>query len=111
MDVHLKGNVILRLAGKGEQQTVRAAEADYNFVTDRLLAVDAELEVDAPGLGTPIKIVSPRIEQFHPEVRQPDGSIVPSERREIRAGHDESPKVVTPLYRSSTSRDPKDSKP
>ena len=110
MDVHLRGNVILRLAGKGEQQTVRAAEADYNFVTDRLLAVDAELEVDAPGLGTPIKIVSPKIEQFHPTERQPDGSLVPSQRREIRAGHEQSPKVVTPFYRSTPPRDPKDPK-
>ena len=111
MDIHLKGNVILRLAGKGERQTIHAREADYDFVTDRLLAVEAELEVDAPGLGAPIKILSPRIEQFHPDVRQPDGSLVPSERREIRAGHDESPKVVTPSYPPTTPRDGESSKP
>jgi beta-lactamase regulating signal transducer with metallopeptidase domain len=92
MEVHLKGNVILRIAGKGEQQTFHAPDVDYDFVTDRLVALDAELEVDAPGLGTPIKISSPRIVQFHPEVRQADGSSVLSERREIRAGHVEPPK-------------------
>jgi hypothetical protein len=111
MEVHLKDNVVLRLAGKGEQQIIHAREADYNFVTDRLLAVEAELEVDAPGLGAPIKIVSPRIEQFHPEVRQPDGSRVPSERREIRAGHDESPKVVVPSYGAAGPHDSEGPKP
>ena len=111
MEIHLKGNVILRIALKGDQQTFRASVVEYDFVTERLLAIDAELEVDGPGLGTPIKIVSTTIEQFHPDVRQPDGSLVPSEHREIKAGHGESPKVVTPFYRSTAPRDPKVPKP
>ena len=92
MEAHLKGNVVVRqnqdkIAGTGEQRTIHAPQVDYDFVTDRLLATDAELEVAAPGLLTPIKVTSPRIELFHPLVRKPDGSLTPAQRCEIRAGY------------------------
>ncbi len=92
MEVHLKGDVVLRqeramIAGKGEQRTVRARELEYDLVADSVLALDAELEVAVPGIETPIRIVSPRILQFHPNVRQPNGSLAPSEQFTIRTGH------------------------
>ena len=91
MNVSVKGDVILRQLpdsnpGKGEQRIFRATELDYDFVTDRLEARNAELEVVAPGLLTPIKIKSPKIEQFHPLVGQPNGLLSPAQHREIRAG-------------------------
>jgi hypothetical protein len=84
MEVSLRGDVIFRqdeakIAGKGDQRTIRARELEFDFVEDSLVALDARLEV-AGSL-----IASPRIEQFHPRVRQPDGSLAPSERREIRS--------------------------
>jgi beta-lactamase regulating signal transducer with metallopeptidase domain len=114
MAVHLKGDVIFRrdqykIAGKGDNRTVRARELNYDFVADRVLALHAELEVAALGLATPFKVVSPRIEQFHPVVRRPDGSIVPSEHHEIRAGEDA--KLVGPPNPFATTRDPKRSEP
>jgi hypothetical protein len=89
MRVHLKGDVILRqnqdpTAKNGEPRTFHARELDYNFVTERMVALHAELEEAAPGLETPVKVASPRIEQFHPMVRQPDGSLALSEHTEIR---------------------------
>jgi len=91
MKVWVRGDVILRQVqdsntGKGEQRIFRATELDYDFVTDHVIAVDAKLEVVAPGLLTPIKIASPRIEQFHPLVGQPNGLLAPAEHREIHAG-------------------------
>jgi beta-lactamase regulating signal transducer with metallopeptidase domain len=109
MAAHLKGDVIFRqdqykFAGMGDTRTVRARELNYDFVADRLLALNAELEVAAPGLAKPFKTVSSRIEQFHPVVRRPDGSIAPSEHREIRAGEDA--KLVGPPNPSAKTRDP-----
>jgi beta-lactamase regulating signal transducer with metallopeptidase domain len=97
MRVHLKGDVILRqnqetTPKNGKPKTFRARELDYNFVTDRVLALDAEVEEATAGAETPVKIASPRIEQFHPMVRQPDGSLAPSEHPEIRAGGEIFPK-------------------
>jgi hypothetical protein len=114
MAVHLKGDVIFRqdqykFAGMGDTRTVRARELNYDFVADRLLALNAELEVAAPGLAKPFKTVSSRIEQFHPVVRRPDGSIAPSEHREIRAGEDA--KLVGPPNPVATTRDSKPSEP
>jgi beta-lactamase regulating signal transducer with metallopeptidase domain len=91
MRVQLKGNVILRqdqekTASKGERRTLRARELDYNFVTDHVVALDAKLEVATSGHAMPLEIASPRIEQFHPMVRRPNGSLAPSEQFTIRTG-------------------------
>ena len=73
MDVHLKGNVVLslRIAGKVGEQTVRAAQLDYDFVTGRVVGAPAESEVTDPELEKPnehnIKFVpddAPRACQF-----------------------------------------------
>ena len=70
MEVYLEGNVIVRQdqrkwAGKGDQRTLRAPQVYYNFLTDRFVAHDAEIDFFAPGLLAPMRIKSPRIEQYH----------------------------------------------
>jgi beta-lactamase regulating signal transducer with metallopeptidase domain len=93
MEVHMKGDVIFRqdqgkLAGKGVEQTVRASQLDYDFVTKRLVATDAEIvALSASGLPTSTLSAS-RIELSL--VRKPDGSLAPVEHRDIRAGHQSS---------------------
>src|SRR5262249_11643954 len=91
-EVYLEGNVVIRqdetkLAGKGDQRTLRAPRVYYNFLTDRFLAYDAEIGFFAPGLLAPLRLKSPRIEQFHPLVKQEDGSFKPDEQPQIRAAH------------------------
>ena len=85
-----EGDVILRqdenkVAGKADQRTFRAKRAYYDFLTDRFLALDGEVDVFAPGFIAPMKIKSPRIEQFHKLITRPDGTIVPDDNPEIRA--------------------------
>ena len=111
MNVTVKGDVILRQfqqgnPGKGEQRIFRATELDYDFVTDRLEARNAEVDVLAPSLPTPIKIKSPKIEQFHPLVRRPDGSVAYAQHREISAGSDSS-RPTEAKSRTTTTRVPK----
>ena len=70
MEVYLEGNVIFRqdenkVAGKGDQRTFRAPRAYYDFLRDRFVALDGEVDLFAPGFISPMKIKSPRIEQFH----------------------------------------------
>jgi hypothetical protein len=79
MEVYLEGNVILRQdenkwAGKSDQKTVRAPRLYYDFLTDRFLAPNAELDMFAPTLLAPIKIKSPRVEQFRRLVQLPNGT-------------------------------------
>ena len=90
MEVYAEGNVILRqdenkVAGRADQRTFRAKRAFYDFLTDRFLALDGEVDVFAPGFIAPMKIKSPRIEQFHKLITRPDGTIVPDDNPEIRA--------------------------
>ena len=90
MEIYLEGNVIVRqdenkFAGKADQKTFRAERLFYDFVTDRIMADQAEVDVFAPGLISPMKLKSPRIEQFRAVVRQEDGSLVLSPDPEIRA--------------------------
>jgi hypothetical protein len=96
MEVYLEGNVILRqdenkFAGKGDQRTVRAPRMYYDFLTDRFLAPNAEIDMFAPSLLAPIKIKSPLIQQFRRPVQLPNGTFVLSEQPEIRA----EPAVMT----------------
>jgi len=90
MEVYLEGNVILRqdenkIAGKGDQRTYRASQAFYDFVTDRMVALDGEGDFFAPGFIAPMKLKSPRIEQFHKLLQRPDGTLVLDPNPEIRA--------------------------
>ena len=77
-----------KIAGKGDEQTVRASQLDYDFVTKRLVATDADIvALSASGLPTSTLSAS-RIELSL--VRKPDGSVAPVEHRDIRAGHQSS---------------------
>ncbi|WP_406695407.1 hypothetical protein V5E97_30730 [Singulisphaera sp. Ch08] len=89
MEVYLEGHVIIRqdkqeVAGTGDQQTYHAEKAYFNIQSGRLIAVDAELDMFAPGLIAPTKMFSPRIEQFRPLVPGTDGGMIYG-REEIRA--------------------------
>jgi hypothetical protein len=90
MEVYLEGNVIVRQdqrkwAGRADQRTLRAPRVYYNFLTDRFVAYDAQIDMFSQGLVAPFKIKSPRIEQYHDLIKQPDGTIKPSEHPKIRA--------------------------
>ena len=96
MEVYLEGNVVLRqdenkFAGKGDQRTVRAPRLYYDFLTDRFLAPNAEIDMFAPSLLAPLKIKSPRIEQFRRPIPLPNGTFALAEDPEIRA----EPAVMT----------------
>ena len=59
MEVYLEGNVVLRqdenkVAGKGDQRTIRAPRLYYDFLTDRMLAPNAEIDLFAPSLLAPV---------------------------------------------------------
>ena len=89
MEVYLEGNVILRqdegkVAGRGDQRTVRAPRLYYDYLTDRMLAPDAEIDMFAPSLLAPVKIKTPRLEQFRSLVRLPNGTYTLAEQPEIR---------------------------
>ncbi len=90
MEIYLEGNVVLRqdenkFAGKGDQKTIRAPRLYYDFLTDRFLAPDSEIDLYAPGFLQPIKVKSPRIEQFRSRVPLPNGSFALNDQPEIRA--------------------------
>ena len=58
MEIYLEGNVILRqdenkYAGKGDQRTIRAPQLYYDFLTDRMLAPNGEIDMFAPSLMAP----------------------------------------------------------
>ncbi len=80
MEIYLEGNVVFRqdqrrLAGTADQKTFRANAAYYDFRTDRVISLDSEVDLFAPGLLSPLKVKSPRIEQYRPTVFGPDGKL------------------------------------
>jgi hypothetical protein len=89
-EVYLEGHVIVRQdqrkwAGHSDQRTLRAPWVYYNFLTDRFIAHDAEIDMFAPGLLAPLRIKSTKIEQYHELIKQPDGTFKPDEQPKIRA--------------------------
>ena len=90
MEFYLEGHVIFRrdqrkLQGRDDQTTYIAKRAYYDHVADRFIALDAQVNVFAPGLISPFKMDTPRADQFHPLVAGPDGQMLPSTFQEIRA--------------------------
>src|SRR4029077_13719347 len=90
MEVYLEGNVVLRqdenkFAGKADQRTIRAPQLYYDFLTDRMLAPNSEIDMFAPSLLAPVTIKSPRIEEFRAPIMLPNGTFTLSEHAEIRA--------------------------
>ena len=78
VEFYLEGNVTVRqdqqrVQGKADQRSYKAERAYYDLQNERMLVINAELELFAPGLITPMKIQAPRIFQFHPTVSGPDG--------------------------------------
>ena len=89
MEVYLEGNVIFRqdenkVAGKADQRTYRAPRAYYDFLRDRFVALNGEVDLFAPGFISPMKLKSPRIDQFHKLVKRPDGTLIMDPEPEIR---------------------------
>jgi hypothetical protein len=90
MEVYLEGNVVMRqdenkFAGKSDQRTIRSPQLFYDFLTDRFLAPDAEINMFAPRMLAPIVIRTPRLEQFRSLVQLPNGTFTLAEQPEIRA--------------------------
>ncbi len=90
MEVYLEGDVIFRqdenkVAGRADQRDFRAPRAYYDFLTDRFLAYDGEVDLFAPGFIAPMKVKAPRIEQFHKLVKRADGTLIVDTEPEIRA--------------------------
>src|SRR5262249_34859902 len=90
MEVYLEGNVVFRqdenkYAGRGDQRTLRAPQLYYDFLTDRMVAPNAEIDMFAPSLLAPITLKSPRIEQFRAPIMLPNGSFTLSDHPEVRA--------------------------
>jgi hypothetical protein len=80
MEVHLKGNVIFRpveakIAGKSNEQTVRASQLDYDFVTTHLVATNVEI-VALSASGLPISHLSASRLELN-LARKPDDSLPP----------------------------------
>ena len=78
LEFYLEGHVEVRqdeqkVAGNGDQKTYRAKQAYYDLLSERFIGLDAEVEMFAPGLVVPVKMSSPRIEQFRPLEVGPDG--------------------------------------
>jgi hypothetical protein len=89
MEVYLEGNVVLRqdenkYAGKGDQRTVRAPQLYYDFLTDRMLAPHGDIDMFVPSMMAPMRLSSPRIEQFRRPVMLPNGTFTLAEDPEIR---------------------------
>jgi hypothetical protein len=90
LEVYLEGNVVVRQdqrkwAGKSDQRTLRAPQVYYNFLTDRFVAHQAEIDLFSPGLIAPFRVKSPKIEQYHDLIKQPDGTFKPDPEPKIRA--------------------------
>jgi len=78
LELYLEGHVILRqdqllYQGKSDQRTYQGERIYFDVRRGQLLALNAQVELFAPGLVTPMKIKSPRILQYHPQVLGPDG--------------------------------------
>jgi hypothetical protein len=71
MEVYLEGDVVVRqderkVAGNGDQKMYRAERAYYDLLAERFVGLNAELGMFAPGLVAPVRVISPRIEQYRP---------------------------------------------
>ncbi|MFM7590537.1 MAG: hypothetical protein ACKO85_01980, partial [Isosphaeraceae bacterium] len=81
MEIYLEGNVIYRMderkvAGNGDERLVKAERAYYDARTDRFNALQAELNIFAPGLLAPIRTKADRISQWRSVANREDGSMV-----------------------------------
>ncbi len=90
LEFYLEGHVVFRqdqliYQGRADQKTYEAERVYYDATRDKLLALNAQVELFTPGLITPAKIKSPRIFQYHPSVTGPDGRVASSTLPAIQA--------------------------
>ncbi len=81
IEIYLEGNVIFRVderkvAGNGDERVLRAEKAYYDARTDRFNALNADLNIFAPGLLAPIRTKADRISQWREVVSREDGMMV-----------------------------------
>ncbi|MGE3820508.1 MAG: hypothetical protein AB7I30_13935 [Isosphaeraceae bacterium] len=79
LEIYLEGDVVVRqderkVAGDGDRKTFRAERAYYEVQSERFVGLNAEIDMFAPGLVSPARITSPRIEQFRPFEPGPNGT-------------------------------------
>ena len=99
MEVYLEGNVILRQDQRnGPARATSGPSAPRGSTTTSSPTGSwptTPRSTSSPrGCWQPFKVKSPRIEQFHQLIKQPDGTLKPSEHPQIRAdhaGHDRQP--------------------
>ena len=90
LEFYLEGHVVFRQdmlvqQGKSDQRTYQADRVYYDVRRDQLLALDAQVELFAPGLVTPLKIKSPRILQYHPMIAAANGQLFASSLAAMQA--------------------------
>ena len=90
LEFYLEGHVIFRqdqliYQGKSDQRTYQGERIYYDVRKDQLLALNAQVELFAPGLITPIKLKSPRILQYHPMVAAANGQYYASSLAAMQA--------------------------
>jgi hypothetical protein len=78
MEVYLEGHVVVRrdaqkYAGQGDQQVIQATRVYYDFLTDRSVNMDAEIDLFAPGFIVPFKLKAKQIDQYRPLIPLADG--------------------------------------
>ncbi len=79
LEVYLEGHVVVRQdnrtnAGATDQKVYRAEQIFYDLRSDRMVSNTAEADLFAPSLVAPMKVKSPRIEQFRPLQMGADGN-------------------------------------
>ncbi len=114
MEVHLKGNVIFlfnqgKIAGNGDERTIRASELDFDFVTGRLVAIGVEIVTRSASGQEDSWITTSRLELNY--VRPLNRSLTPSDRRKTSAERVLSPEPAASPNPSAKNNDSKTSKP
>jgi hypothetical protein len=79
LEVYLEGNVVIRndrleVAGPADQTKFEARQAYYDFRTDRVVALEGEVNVFAPGLVAPLRTKGQVINQYRSVLMGPNGT-------------------------------------
>ncbi len=80
LEAYLEGDVMIRidelkLAGPNDQRSFRGEQVYFDFRTERVIALNAEFNVFTPGLIAPIRTKGAVINQFRPELVDPQGRL------------------------------------
>jgi len=106
LEFYMEGNVVVRIdertiAGNSDQKTYLAAQAYHDSRLKRFYALDAELDEWAPGLVAPLRVKTPRMQQFTDLLPDKRGRLLPTGPSLIRADKTTSSgsRFATPGYR------------